>query len=309
MRTPESYLDVEALRRSAWVPEHQSEAVEAAPTARRGPDAPPARPGSRRSGGAAPRSVRGPVWWLLAVPAVITVLRLLPISAAESVTTALDLTTLPVPLLTHVQSVLLVPVGALVVVIFRLTLGVRALGVLSPVLLGAALPAAGLLPGLAFLGVAVAGSTLVVRPVLRSHGLPFSARVAALLSVVAILMLVPLLALRNTPAAHPEAFAYLPPVALGLVTERFAATAHREGLGTAAGRTVLTCLQAVVIGWVGAGLGLVHVLARHPELLLLQVWAVVVVSTRLSPRLVERHLAPRVATWWRDRRPPKGSPR
>ena len=293
MTASDSYVDVDRLHRSSWTPGPRTQALRL-----------------ERLSGDDERTGRSWPWLLLvAVPLAVTLVRLLPVPLARQLDAALDLTTLPAPLLAHVRNVLLVPVGALVVVVFRLTFGVRALGVLSPVLLGVALPTAGLVPGLAFLAVAVGVSAVFVRPVLRAHGLPFSARVAALLSIVAILMLLPLLVLRHTPGAHPEAFAYLPPVALGLVTERFAATAHREGLGTAAGRTVLTCVEAVVIGWVGAGLGLVHVLARHPELLLLQVWAVVVVSTRLSPRLVERHLAPRVATWWRDRRPPKGSPR
>jgi hypothetical protein len=294
MRASDSYVDSEALHRTSWTPGPRTQALRL----------------ERLAGDDDPRPGGSWTWLLLvAVPLAVTGFRLLPLPIAQELDAALDLTTLPAGLLTHVQNVLLVPVGALVVVVFRLTLGVRALGVLSPVLLGVALPSAGLLPGLSFLVVAVGVSALFVRPVLRAHGLPFSARVAALLSIVAILMLLPLLVLRQTPGAHPEAFALLPPVALGLVTERFASTAHREGVATASGRTLLTCVEAVAIGWVGTGLGAVHLLARHPELLLVQVWAVMVVSTRLSPRLVERHLAPRVTTWWRARRPSKGSSR
>lgn len=252
-----------------------------------------ARRNGRRVTPRGPRLRRPPlVVPLVVLPLLVLLVRLLPVAPAHALDAALDLTTLPPALLAHVRSVLLVPVGALVVVVFRLTLGVRALGVLSPVLLGVALPSIGLLPGLAFLAVTLAVSTLVVRPVLRSHGLPFSARVAALLSTVAILMLVPLLVLRQVPGAHPEHFAYLPPVALALVTERFAATAHKEGTATASGRTAVTVVQAVVIAWVGIGAGLVDLLARHPELLLLQVWCVVAVSLFASPRLVERVVRP-----------------
>ena len=289
-----SSVDVPALHRTSWTPGPRTQALRL----------------ERLDEGAAAGAGRGGPWpWLLllALPLAVTAARLLPVAPARTLDAALDLSTLPPVLLAHVHNVLLVPVGALVVVVFRLTLGVRALGVLSPVLLGVALPTAGLLPGLGFLAVAVVLSTLLVRPVLRAHGLPFSARVAALLSIVAILMLLPLLVLRQTPGAHPESFAYLPPVALGLVTERFAATAHKEGVPTAAGRTLLTCIEAVVIGWVGFGLGVVPLLTRHPELLVVQVLAVMVVSSRLSPRLVERHIAPRVAARWRARRPVKGT--
>ena len=297
MTTSDSYVDVDRLHRTSWSPGPRTQALQLE------------RLAAGRDG--AQRETDGRWLWvaLLGVPLAVTLLRLLPGGPGPRLDAALDLTTLPPALLAHVHNVLLVPIGALVVVVFRLTLGVRALGVLSPVLLGVALPTAGLVPGLAFLAVALGLSTLVVRPVLRAYGLPFSARVAALLSIVAILMLLPLLVLRQAPGAHPETFAYLPPVALGLVTERFASTAHKEGLPVAAGRTAVTCLQAVVIGWVGVGLGVVDVLSRHPELLAVQVLAVVVVSSRLSPRLVERHLAPRVTAWWRARRPSKGTTR
>lgn len=241
---------------------------------------------------------------LVGVPLLLVVGRLPGMPTAHALDAALDLSTLAPPLRAHVHQVLFVPLGALVVVLARLTLGLRALGVLSPILIAMALPVTGVLPGLAFVTGVLAVATLLVRPMLRSHGLPYSARVAALLSTVAILMLIPLLVLRALPWAGAAEFASFPVVALGLVTERFAATRHREGLSVTTRRTLVTMGEAVVIATLADRLHGVDLLMHHPELLLTQVWCVVMISSRLSLRLAERrHQPPSPSTAVRTKEP------
>jgi hypothetical protein len=224
---------------------------------------------------------------LLGVPALTLIARAAPLPTAHGVSTFLDLSTLPPPLLAHVHQVLFVPLGALVVVFARLVVGARALGVLSPILLALALPTTGYLPGLLFLTVTLLVVSLTVRPLLKAHGLPYSARVAALLSTVALLMLLPLIVLRHPAASRTAEFAYFPVVALGLVTERFAATLNRAGPRLAVARTAVTMVEAVTIAFVATTLHGVALLTRHPELLLTQIWCVVVLSRYLSVRFLE----------------------
>jgi hypothetical protein len=223
---------------------------------------------------------------LLLVPLLLTLGRLSGLPGAGRLSEILDLSTLPPPLRAHVHQVLFVPVGALVVVIGRLVLGLRPLGVLSPILLAMALPVTGVLPGVGFVGFTLLLTTVFVRPLLKSRGLPYSARVATLLSCVAIFMLLPLVALRGVSDAAAE-FAFFPVVALGLVTERFAATLRSEGTAVAATRTAVSLGEAVVIATVATHGG-ANLLLHRPELLLAQMALMILISQHMSWKLWER---------------------
>ena len=224
----------------------------------------------------------------IGLPLLCVIGRLPALPTAKPLNALLDLSTLPAPLLGQVHTLLTVSLGALVVVIARLVVGVRALGVLSPILLALALPRTGYLPGLAFLTVTLLLVSLGVRPMLKAHGLPYSARVAALISTVAVIMLLPLLLLRQVSEHRAAEFAYFPIVALALITERFAATAHREGERTAIGRTAITMAEASTITFIGTTLGGITLLTHHPELLLVQIWFVIFLSRYLGVRVIER---------------------
>ncbi len=225
---------------------------------------------------------------LLVLPALIMLIRVTGAPGSGALDRALDLSTVPPTLLAHVHQVLFVPLGALVVVAFRLVLGLRALGTLSPILLGLALMTTGYGRGLIFVSVALIFVALVVRPVLRSQGIPYSARVAGLLSTVALLTLLPLLFLRHDPDLRAAQFAYFPVVALGLVTERFAVALGHDGQLLAIKRTVMTMIEAVVITFIATTGNVLAVLSTHPELLLIQIWCVVLVSRYLNFRVFER---------------------
>lgn len=227
-----------------------------------------------------------PVLLMLLVPVLITLERIPGVPGADGLTALLDLGTLPADLRAHVVQVLFVPLGALVVVVGRLVLGLRPLGALSPILIAMALPVTGVLPGLGFVCFTLLMTTVMVRPLLKSHGLPYSARVAALLCAVVILMLLPLVVLRGFGASAP-AFAYFPVVALGLVTERFAATLRSNGTSVAVGRTAVSLAEAVLIAALATHGG-TDLLLHRPELLVAQMALVILVSRHLSWRLWER---------------------
>lgn len=226
---------------------------------------------------------------LVGMPVLILLLRLPGMRTAPGLDSFLDLSTLPRNMRDHVHLVLFIPVGGLIITLARLVVGVRALGVLSPILLAVALPQTGYATGLLFATAVLLVVSLVVRPLLRAHGLPYSARVAALLSTAAALMLLPMVLLRHVSWAAPAVgLAYFPVVALGLLTERFATTLNASGWRIAAERAAVTMAEAVLIAFVSTELRAADLLARHPELLLIQIWCLVVVSRYLSLRLVER---------------------
>lgn len=76
-------------------------------------------------------------------------------------------------------------------------------------------------------------------------------------------------------------------VALGLVTERFAATLHNEGTAVAATRTAVSLGEAVVIATVATHGG-ANLLLHRPELLLAQMALMILISQHMSWRLWER---------------------
>src|ERR1035437_9789308 len=95
---------------------------------------------------------------------------------------------LPVSSAHRLQYVLFVPLGAVVVVFFRQTLGVRLLGPFRSILIAVAFQITGILPGLFFL-IVVIGIIVAVRPLLKTLRLPYFARISIMLSAVSLVMI------------------------------------------------------------------------------------------------------------------------
>jgi hypothetical protein len=112
---------------------------------------------------------------------------------SELLASTLSLASLPGETMTQLAFVLLVPLGAVVVAFFRLTLGVRLLGPFRPILIAIALQLTGLVTGLGFLALVMAAIVLI-RPLLRGAGLPYFARVLLLVGAVATLVIATVLA-------------------------------------------------------------------------------------------------------------------
>src|SRR4051794_30287725 len=122
------------------------------------------------------------------VPLVLVTIRTWGLPGADFLDRHVTLAHLPARVGGQVRFVLAIPAGAVLVVFVRLTLGLRMLGPVRPVLIAIALQMIGIGPGLLCLGMIVAVVTLV-RRVLVGRGLPYFARVAILLTVVAISVL------------------------------------------------------------------------------------------------------------------------
>jgi 7 transmembrane helices usually fused to an inactive transglutaminase len=184
-----------------------------------------------------------------------------------------------------VQNVLAVPIGALVVVLFRLTLGLQMLGLFRPILLAIAFGAIGVPLSLGFLGVALLGIGLL-RPLLT--GTHNYARIAALLSLAACLLLSSLMLGRWFDVEWMREAVFFPVIALGLTCEAFAKTVDRCGLQVAAWRTAITILAGLVITALVRAPAVLDVFLRFPEVLLAQAGGILLVDRNLAFRLFEQ---------------------
>jgi hypothetical protein len=197
-----------------------------------------------------------------------------------------SLTTTPLALHHTVTDILLVPIGALVVVIFRLTLGVRLLGPFRSILLAFAFLTTGVGLGLAFL----AGTILILvlaRPMITALRLPYFGRVSVMISAVALVMIVVTLSSDWLRSPSLLSVAHFPIVVLVLVGEKVAVTIKRDGAKSGIWRAATTALVGVVLTTIASIPGLGLILLGHPELLLVEICLIVVVSTLCGWRLLD----------------------
>jgi hypothetical protein len=221
---------------------------------------------------------------LIAVPIGIALTKLPMLPTSALCTNLFSLVDLPAHFDNAVESVLFVPLGALVVVIFRLTLGIRMLGLFRPILLAIAFSVVGIPLSLAFL-LFVLVVVVLLRPLLKTgHSY---ARVAVLLSLAAALLLLPLIVGKWWDIARLRDIAFFPVIALCLTCESFAKTADRQGIREAVWRTITTVLAAVIITAVTTLSGILELFLRFPELLLLQAGCILLVNRHLAFRRFE----------------------
>ncbi|MBM4019341.1 MAG: hypothetical protein FJ288_13635 [Planctomycetes bacterium] len=240
--------------------------------------------------GARNRGLSGPqkclVWLLFIVPLAVVVGKWSALPTSPFLTQWCSLSAVPADLHRGARHILFVPLGAVLVVFFRLTLGIRVLGPFRSVLLAVAFQVTGVLLGLAFLA-AIMAIVLAVRPLLRFVRMPYFGRVSAILSVVAAVMVLGLLASAWLGAESLHLVASLPIVVLCLMGEGLAKTLAREGWRSALWRGAMTALLAVVIALLSEVPGIRNLLLQYPELLVLQIGCIVFIAKFLNLRLLE----------------------
>ena len=230
------------------------------------------------AGGRARDASTTPAWrlWLfLLIPFAIALGKLpgSPVSALFS--NVFSLEGVPKALHRHLEYVFFVPLSAVVVSVFRLTLGLRVLGFFRPILLAIAFREIGIPLGVSFLGLVLA-SVAALWPVLRTT--PYYARVPVLLSVSAAFLVIPVMAARWFPSTWLFHLAYFPIIALCLISDTFAKRLERRGLRDAAWRVTTTLAAAVVITLVSNIPGAMALPLRYPELLIAQVGCVLLLG-------------------------------
>lgn len=212
---------------------------------------------------------------LLLLPTLVMIGKypLFPTSAAF--TSWFSLAGLPKHVQPHVEYMLFVPLSAVVVAFFRLTLGIPVLSLFRPILTAIAFRMMGVPTGLTFLAL-VLGTIVMMRPLLK--GKHYYVRVPVLLSLVASFMLMPLMLTRYWHDLWLQHLAYFPLISLALICEAFTKTLEEKGLAEAAWPTLNTVIVGMIINWIATFHGLLHLLVRFPELLMLQIGVVLLID-------------------------------
>ncbi len=236
-----------------------------------------------------PGSGRGPIlWWiglLVAIPVVVITYKLSALPGAARLAEATSFAGFPDELNDRLRYVLFVPLGALVVVLVRVTLGIRVLGPFRSILLAIAFQITGIGLGLFFLALVI-GIVAATRPLLRSMRVPYFGRVSVTLSLVAATMMLAIMVGESLGLQALQRVVYFPIVVLCLTGEGFARTLRREGVRSALWRGSMTALAAVLITGLTEIPGLAGTLVRFPELLFLQIGLILAISEFLGFRLL-----------------------
>jgi 7 transmembrane helices usually fused to an inactive transglutaminase len=224
--------------------------------------------------------------WLLAIlvvaPLVLMTGKLPGLATAELLGHFLSLADLPTEARKLVSTILFVPVGAMVVVLFHFTLGLKVLGLFRPILIAIAFSTIGVTLGVACLFVVLSAIALV-RPLLK--GAPYYARVPILLSLVAALLLAPLIVGNWWHLTWLEEVAYFPVIALCLTCESFAKVLDKHGVHEAAWQTAMTVVAAFAISAITSAPGFMDFMFRFPELLVLEAGGILLIARHLAFRL------------------------
>ena len=247
------------------------------------------RPGEARTGVARREltaAQRAFVAVLLVAPALLVAWKCSTLPGAEALRGVLSLDGLDGQDLGRVHHLLVAPLAALFVVFCRVTLGLRVLGPFRSILLAMAFQATGPLVGLAFFTIVV-GAVVFIRPRLKGLKMPFYGKSAAMLVCVTITVVAALLAGVSFGLAEVVRVAYFPIGVLTLTGESVAAAKRREGWRSAVWRSGLTAGVAVVIAVLTSPEMVSTTMARFPELVVLSLGLVVVVSRTMKLRLLQ----------------------
>jgi len=222
---------------------------------------------------------------LFLLPLLLGAAKLYPWSGASMFQRIFSLGALPDVLQHRLLYVLFIPMGALLVVFCRLTLGIRILGPFRSILIAIAFQITGILHGLVFL-IIVTLAIVLLRPRLKAVRLPYFARVSVLLSVVSLIIAFTVLSGRWIGSESLVLVGYFPIIVLALIGEGFSRTLTREGWRSALWRGTMTVLVAVIITLIAGIDALQGFQLDFPEFLLIEVGLILVISEYLDLRLL-----------------------
>jgi hypothetical protein len=174
----------------------------------------------------------------------------------------------------------------MIIVFFRLFLGIRILGPFRSILLAVAFQITGVWAGCAFVGV-VTGLIVFIRPILKRMLLPYFARVSVILSTVSCIMIVMFVVGRLLELSSLNRLIYFPIFALCLIGEGFARTLKKEGTISAFWRGGFTVLVAILITLAAQSDMLRNFLMHYPEMLIVQVAAIIVIAEVFDLRIFQ----------------------
>lgn len=179
--------------------------------------------------------------------------------------------------------ILLLPTGAMLIAITRLTLGVRVLG-LRAILIAIGIQATGLGPSLVLMAVVIT-LIVIIRPWTRRIRLPLYARIALILSLSSVVMVGALLVAPWLGSEAVWGVAFFPVIIMAMMADGVARTIEKDSKIMAAWRAGWTILLALFVALVDEGAS--RLTYRFPELMLTQLVSIVFISEFFDLRLLE----------------------
>jgi hypothetical protein len=179
----------------------------------------------------------------------------------------LSLYRLPLPTQSALRLLLLVPLGALIVALFRNVVGVPTYGTFMPVLVALALRGTALAPGLALIAL-VLMLGIVTRLALERLRLLLVPRLAILLCLVVITVTMLALVAGDLEVGALARGVLFPIVILTMLVERFSIAIAEEGLRTAMIRAGFSLLVAIAVYPAFQSALAEHLMFSFPELIL-----------------------------------------
>lgn len=197
----------------------------------------------------------------------------------------LTLTWVPVSDRNTVIYLLLLPTAGLIISIVRLTFGLRILGYRS-VLMAVGFYEIGILPSLLVIALVV-GIIILMRPAMKRARLSLYARISMILGITSCILISTLFIGSWLRSEWIWSLAFFPVVILAMMAESVAATLDQESPKSAAWRLGWTIAIALVLVLLMRNPVVLDVLIRFPELMLLQVLSIVLVSEYFDFRMFQ----------------------
>ncbi|NLE37633.1 MAG: hypothetical protein GX621_06365 [Pirellulaceae bacterium] len=223
---------------------------------------------------------------LILLPLLIVLGKCSFLPTSDFLTRTITLDDVPHSMYRRLQYVLFVPLGAILVCLCRLTLGIRVLGPFRSILLGAAFRITGVVNGLVFLAIAIA-VIVGIRPTLKTIKLPYFARVSVILSLVSVLIISTMILGNRLGDDSITKVAYFPIIVLCLVGDAFSRILVKEGARSVFWRTGMTIVVALILTFCIQMPSLLTFLLKYPELLVTQIGLIVVIAEYFDLRLLQ----------------------
>lgn len=196
----------------------------------------------------------------------------------------------PFSLPIHTQAVyriiLLVPVGALLIVVLRNIIGLRTYGTFMPVLISLAFRETRLMTGLVFL-VLIIGIGLIVRFYLEHLKLLLVPRLASIVTIVVLIMTSISIISHKLGLEHGLSVALFPMVIMTMTIERMSITWEESGAENALIEALGTILASAITYFIVTNIYIEHLVFVFPELLLSVLAVILIIGRYTGFRLLE----------------------
>ncbi len=193
---------------------------------------------------------------------------------------------LPVDVQNTFATLLLIPIGALVVVVMRNLVGLQTSGTFMPILIAMVFVQTDLLVGLA-LFIVVVGAGLIIRGYLTSLNLLLVPRIAAVLIVVTTLYLVMSIVGLKLGIEAALSVTFFPMIIIAWTIERMSVLAEEEGMSDVFVQSFGSLLTATIAYLLMINQQISYLTFAYPELLLVVLAIILVIGQYTGFRLSE----------------------